>query len=208
MGLRGRNIYDPARRAQNSENQRESYANQIMRESGEGMRQEMLDDEKNRYGKEGVQPTLISLPKHQYIPDNVPSLDFRRACEVPANTTALNPFLLFEFTCPSGSVTVFTHYGIYCDGLNEDFIEFLPTVDNSRVFPYHGNPSKNFKIGLGLGPDLSNTSLIPANLKLFAGQTLRMSCVNLDPAVAAAMGARFVGYLDSVNSIAAARFGS
>lgn len=210
MGLRGRSQYDPLRRAQAEEqklNERpavQELVGEVYKDSPllVAMVQELLR------GKQKTEPTPISLPRHMFNPDNVPSLDFRRACLIPANTTAALPFLLFEFTCPQGSVAVFTHYAIYCDGLDEDLVEFLPAVDGSRIFPYHGNPAKNFKMGLGLGPDLSNTCLIPANLKLFPGQTLRISAVNLDPGVSSAMGARFVGYLDNVNLVEAGRFGS
>lgn len=210
MGMRGRSQYDPLRRAQIEENEKRGSTQAqdlVLEVYADSPSLAQRGKELSEY-KVKEKTVAISLPKHLYNPENVPSLDFRRAVAIPPNTLKSNPYLLFEFTCPQGSVAVFTHYGIYCDGLDEDLLEFLPSVDDSRIFPYHGNPAKNFKMALGLGPDLSNVCLIPANLKLFPGQTLRIHCVNLDGLVSAAMGARFVGYLDNVNPVEAGRFGS
>lgn len=209
MGYRGRGKYDPARRAMVPESTYGvPFSEEIVTEAVNDNRAAIAEAMQTRTGRTQEKGVPIELPDHQFIPKNVPSLDFRKACAVPPGSTFTSPYVLYAWTCPPGSVARFTHYAVYCDGLDADLLEFLITVDGNRVFPYHGDPSNNFKINLGLGPDLSNICLIPANLAMFPGQTLKVACVNTDPAVSAAMGVRFVGYLDSVNKVEAGRFGS
>lgn len=148
-------------------------------------------------------PTDVNFPNHLYIPAGAQSLDLRRVINAPVATVG---YTLFSFTCPPGAITKFIKYGIYNDGLDGTNFEFMPTVDGSRIFPYHGDPSQNYKIYLGLGPDLSDTSMIPCQLSLQPGQTLTWKVTNTS-GVDTAMGVRMVGYFDTTQQRTQGRFG-
>lgn len=147
--------------------------------------------------------TLVELPKHLYIPENATSLDLRKLVTLAPSP---DPVLLFRFVAPQGAVTRFISYGVFNDGEDASLTELLPLVDGARVFPYHGDPSDNYKISLGLSPDLSNTSLIPCQLTLLPNQVLEWyvtnnSTVNVD------MGVRMVGYFDAAEKQVTPKFG-
>ena len=119
--------------------------------------------------------TLVDLPRHLFIPEGAASIDFRRLATIGAASVKQ---LLMRFTAPPGSVTRFISYGIFNDGLSAADYEFLPLVDGARVFPYHGDPMDNYKISLGLSPDLSNAALIPCQLTLIPNQVLELYLKN------------------------------
>jgi hypothetical protein len=159
-------------------------------------------------GKQGkklseVRPTPVILPDHLFMPKGVQSLDLRKVVNLPFGTT---DFELFRFEAPPGAITKFISYGIFNDGDNGVNYNFRPLVDGSRVFPYHGDPSLNYKIYLGLGPDLSNAVLIPCQLSLQPGQVLTWLVTNIS-AVDTSMGVRMVGYFDTVQVRVNERFG-
>lgn len=147
--------------------------------------------------------TKVEFPDHLFIPKGAQSLDFRRVVNLPTGST---DYELFRFTAPPGSVTHFLGYGVFNDGDNGVNFNFRPLVDGSRVFPYHGDPSQNFKIYLGLGPDLSNATIIPCQLTLAPGQTLQWLITNTS-GVDASMGVRMIGYFDTSQRRETARFG-
>jgi hypothetical protein len=147
--------------------------------------------------------TPVEFPPHLYIPDGAQSLDFRRVANIP---TATVNYELFRFVAPPGAVTRFISYGVFNDGNAASDYNFLPLVDGSRIFPYHGDPADSFKIYLGLGPDLSNTSLIPCQLYLQPGQTLQWLVTNTS-GVDTSMGVRMTGYFDTAQRRVTGRFG-
>lgn len=153
--------------------------------------------------KPPTNPTDVNFPKHLYIPAGAQSLDLRRVINVP---TATVDFELFRFVAPPGATTRFINYGIFNDGDNGAFYNFVPLVDGSRVFPYHGDPSQNFKIYLGLGPDLSQTAMIPCQLTLQPGQVLQWLITNTS-GVDTSMGVRMLGYFDTTHTRVQGRFG-
>ena len=148
-------------------------------------------------------PTEINLPKHLYIPAGAESLDIRRVINVPPATV---DYELMSITAPAGSQMVFTNYGVYNDGDNGINYEFRPSIDGSRIFRYHGDPTQNYKIYLGLAPDLSNASMIPCQLTLLPGQTLKWLITNTST-VNSSMGVRMTGYLDTSSIRVQSRFG-
>lgn len=150
--------------------------------------------------------TPISLPKHLYIPERAQSLDIRRARVMdPMTSIDLITFRPVDLGI-TGSTVIFTAYGVFNDGLVEDDYSFLPTVNGQRIFPYHGNPMKNFLISLGLAPDLSNVSMIECQLSLNPTDTLNWRVTN-NSAVATAMGVRMKGYIDLTQARVERRFG-
>lgn len=152
---------------------------------------------------EAKHPTDVNFPNHLYIPNGAQSLDLRRVINTPTGTTGYN---LFSFTSPAGAITRFIKYGIYNDGDNGANYDFLPLVNGSRIFPYHGDPSQNFKIYLGLGPDLSESSMIPCQLSLQPLQTITWLVSNTS-GVDTSMGVRMVGYFDTTVQRTQGRFG-
>jgi len=145
----------------------------------------------------------VSFPDHLFLPEGAQSLDFRRVVNLPTGST---DYELFRFQAPPGVVTHFLSYGIFNDGDNGANFNFRPLVDGNRVFPFHGDPSQNFKIYLGLGPDLSNTSMIPCQLTLAPGQILQWLVTNTS-GVDTSMGVRMAGYYDASKMRETARFG-
>jgi hypothetical protein len=199
-----RDVYNIERRRTEGNVRGMTGAAEILRDS---IKMQTPEDmaELQRLGEKMKQDSVqVDLPRHIYIPKGVPSLDLRRACFIPAGSSN---YLLWEFTCRPGTVAIFTHYALYCDAQDAALVEFKPTVDGNRIFPYHGDPSNNYKMNLGLAPDLSEISLIQANLILFPGQTIRWKIDNLDT-VDVAMGTRMVGYLDAAAAMTSSTFGS
>lgn len=160
---------------------------------GEVKRSEKLDAKK----------VEVQFPRHLYIPEGAESIDLRRVVNLP---TAYVDYELFSFTAPQGALVKFISYGVYNDGDNGANYDFRPLVDGSRVFRYHGDPTLNFKIYLGLGPDLSNTSMLPCQLTLQPGQTIKWLITNTS-GVDTSMGVRMIGYLDTSNQRVQGRFG-
>lgn len=135
--------------------------------------------------------TLVELPRHLYIPSNCRSIDIRKACNVVAGTTLEK---LLSFTCPRGAQAVFIGYSLFNDGLYSSNTQFLPLVNGSRILPYHGDPEDNYKMSLGLSPDLSN--LIQCYVVLNENDVLEWKVSNTST-VNAAMGVRMTGYFSS-----------
>jgi hypothetical protein len=144
--------------------------------------------------------TPVSFPRHLYPPQGVYTIDMRI-------NRLMDPgevFDLIDFTPLKLGITsavYITQYGIFNNGLLESQFSFLPTLNNRRIYPYHGNPLNtlvpgNFLISLGLAPDLSDESLINGYLVMNPPDRLRWTASNMS-AVPTAMGVRVVGYVDS-----------
>lgn len=156
----------------------------------------------NRQENSGTNPIAVAFPPHLFIPDGAQSLDLRTLANVPPSTT----IDLLTFTAPKGGFVQFISYGIFFDALMFDLINLVPLVDGLRVFPYHGNPDRKYKIGLGTGSDLSNVNLISCQLTLQPGQELVWKFTNND-VVDVAAGVRMSGYFDQSTIRKAGRFG-
>jgi hypothetical protein len=136
------------------------------------------------------------------IPQSGQSLDIRRVVEASAGTIDA---LLIKFSPPPGAEAIITAYGVYSDAQFAIDTEFVPLLNGTRVFPYHGTPRDvnnpqllPYKISLGLGPDLSNESMIECNLRIQEGQTFEWYISNTST-VAQVLGVRFKGYLRSIS---------
>ena len=161
------------------------------------------DEQKQQMKQMKREATLVELPRHLYIPEGASSIDFRRLVTLAAGSTNE---LLMRFVAPNGSITRIISYGIFNDGASAADYEFSPRVDGARVFPYHGDPMDNYKIALGLGPDLNNSALIPCQLTLLPGQVLEWIISNTS-SVDTVMGVRMVGYFDAAEKLVTPRFG-
>lgn len=135
------------------------------------------------------------------IPASGQSLDIRRVVDASAGTTSA---MLINFQPPKGMEAIITAYGVYTDAALAIDTEFVPLLNGTRVFPYHGtptdinNPNKiPYRISLGLGPDLSNESMIECNLRILENQTLQWFITN-SSALSQVMGVRFKGFLRSI----------
>lgn len=160
------------------------------------------EDLKRRQENSGQMPIAISLPPHLYIPADAQSIDIRNLANVPAGTSVD----LMTFTARKGGLTKFIGYGIFFDALMFDLINMVPLVNGVRVFPFHGNPDRQFKMGLGTGADLSNSNIISCQLDLQPGQQIVWRFTN-DDVVDVAAGVRMVGYFDQSTIRKTGRFG-
>lgn len=145
---------------------------------------------------------ITDFPKHLFIPSYAQSVDLRNLAVI----TPASSFDLIDFVAPLNGITRFYGYGLYNDALLFNNVEFLITVDGARALPFHGNPNQNYKLVLGVAPDLSNSSIVNCSIQLNPGQRLIARAVN-DAAVDVIMGVRFVGYLDSTSTRTDARQG-
>jgi hypothetical protein len=136
------------------------------------------------------------------IPASGQSLDIRRVVSASAGT--INALLL-NFQPPPGMEAIITAYGVYSDAQFAIQTEFVPLLNGRRVFPYHGTPTDinnpqilPYKIALGLGPDLSNESMIECNLRIQENQRFEWYISNTS-IVEQVLGVRFKGYLRSIS---------
>jgi len=136
-------------------------------------------------------PTPISLPPHLFPPAQAQTLDLRRLAVVGPNTSTE----LIRYKGEPGSIARFIGYAVFFDALSFDLINLVPTVNGQRVFPRHGDPQSNYKIGLGTGLDLSNSNLISCLLDLQPNDELIWTFFNNDD-VDVVAGVRMVGYVD------------
>lgn len=167
---------------QNFHDQSESTVFEASRVSGEAAAQKRQADS-NR------SPIAVSLPPHLFIPDDAQSIDIRNLANVSPGTTVT----LMTFHGRKGGLVKFISYGVFFDALMFDLINLVPKVNGVRVFPFHGNPDRNFKIGLGTGADLSNTNMISCQLDLQPQDLLTWEFTNND-VVDVAAGVRMSGY--------------
>lgn len=138
------------------------------------------------------------------LPSNAESIDIRRVSDTSAGTFE---DLFIKFQPPKGFEAIITGYGIYSDAQFAIQTEFIPKINGTRVFPYHGQPRDvnnplvlPYKICLGLGPDLTDVSLIECSLRIKETDVFEWYLTNASP-VAQTMGVRFKGYLRSVNQM-------
>lgn len=160
------------------------------------------EDLQKRYEQSNVMPQAVSLPPHLFIPADAQSIDIRNLANVPPGTTVD----LLEFRGRKGGIVKFIAYGVFFDALMFDLINLVPTVNGVRVFPFHGNPQRRFKIGLGTGSDLSNVNLVQCQLDLQPGDILKWTFTN-DDVVDVAAGVRMSGYFDQSTIRKIGRFG-
>lgn len=136
------------------------------------------------------------------LPKNAESVDIRRVSDTSAGTFEA---LFLKFQPPKGYEAIITGYGIFSDAQFAISTEFIPKINGSRVFTYHGQPRDTnnpfilpYKICLGLGPDLTDVSLIECSLRIKETDVFEWYLTNAS-AVTQTMGVRFKGYLRSVN---------
>lgn len=158
------------------------------------------EDREKKAEQSGKMPIGVSLPPHLFIPADAQSVDISALANVPPATTVD----LLTFRGPAGGITKFLGYSIFNDALSLATIELTPLVDDNRVFPFHGNPQLNFKMGLGLGPDMQ--VLVPCQLDVMPGQIARWVFTNND-VVDIAVGVRMSGYYAQDITLKTGRFG-
>lgn len=158
------------------------------------------EDLQRRQDVSGQVPTPVALPTNLFIPEGAQSVDISALANIPPNTTQT----LLQYRGRKGSITRFIGYAVFNDALMLDLLTLVPKVNGIRVFPFHGNPQLKFKMGLGLGPDLS--TLIPATLDLQPNDLITWEITNLD-VVDISVGVRMSGYLDESTIRKIGRFG-
>jgi hypothetical protein len=138
------------------------------------------------------------------IPQNGESVDIRRVSDTLAGT---NDELFLSFRPPRGFEAIITGYGIFSDAQFAAQAEFIPRLNGSRIFPYHGTPTNManplilpYRISLGLGPDLTDVALIECSLRVKETDIFTWNLTN-SSIVTQTMGVRFKGYLRTVNEM-------
>lgn len=149
-----------------------------------------------------TQADIVQLPRHLFVPEGAESVDIRAAFSVTAGTS----LDILRFVAPPGARTYFLGYAIFNDALLFANVNFIPTVNGSRILKYHGDPQNNFKIALASTVDLGNNALSPIQLALNPGEILNWRVIN-NEAVDVVMAVRMVGYVDSSNTRTNLRFG-
>jgi hypothetical protein len=158
------------------------------------------EDQQKRQEDSNVKPIAVSFPPHLYIPEDAQSIDISELDNVPPGDTVT----LLSMTGLKGGFVYFTGYAVFNDALMLSLIELVPKVNGSRVLSLHGNPQLKFKMGLGLGPDLS--TLIPCQLMLQPNDVLTWEFTNND-VVDVAAGVRMSGYFSQSTIRKSGRFG-
>jgi len=158
------------------------------------------EDVAKRHEISNQMPLGVSLPPHLFRPEDSQTIDISSLQNVPAGATVT----LLEFTGRKGSIVKFLGYSIFNDALMLSLIDLVVTVNGARVLPLHGNPQLKFKMGLGLGPDLS--VLVPVELDLQPNDVLRWVMTNND-VVDVATGVRMSGYLAQSTTRKTGRYG-
>lgn len=143
------------------------------------------------------------MPRHLFVPEGAQSVWIAKAYSIPDGTIG---FDLMTFVAPKGAKTFFLGYGIFCDALLFNSVEYIPTVNGSRVFPFHGDPDNNFKIALGRTTDLGQDSMIPCQLALNPNDILKWKVSNTS-GVDVVMAVGMIGYVDTTNTLTNSRFG-
>jgi hypothetical protein len=146
--------------------------------------------------KDEVKPIPVQFPLNLYTPDGAQDVDLRRVCIAEPLTTAM----LWSYSSPQGAMTRFTHYAVFTDAQFADEIEFIPRINGNRILQYHGDPI-DFKIKLGLGPDLGEDKLIQCNITLKPGETLTWTVEYKNTEVNTSVGVRMKGYIDRTQII-------
>lgn len=164
-------------------------------------------EQKRLLQKDRLQDTQVAFPKHLFPPEGAQTIDLRKMCAVTPGA-ASQLFMTFNPSALGikGGAFRFTHYAITGDGELATNFQFIPTVNGARVYPFHGDPDNNFRMNLGLAPDLSDNSLIAAELYILSTDVVRWFVVNTNT-VEADMGVRMKGYLDTTQQTISARFG-
>jgi hypothetical protein len=132
-------------------------------------------------------------------PMNAMSFDARRIVEVSSGTF---DEILMELTPPEGYELIVEGYAVYSDAQFASYTEFIPRLNGSRQFPYHGTPDLNnpyapFKITMGLDNNLADSSIIPCNMRVSDQEVFSWSLTNQSP-VSQVMGVRVKGYVRPV----------
>lgn len=145
-----------------------------------------------RLAESNLDPTPISLPPHLFIPSTGQSVDISNLISVDPGQTVE----ILRFTAPLGVATKFIGYTLYTNAINFDDVAFVPTVNGSRVFPYHGNPQANMKLALSITGDLGQNGIRWAQLNMQPNDVLRWTITNSGTSPFAA-GVRMIGYVDA-----------
>jgi hypothetical protein len=144
----------------------------------------------------------VLLPENHFSPDGADTFDIRVVGNLSPNSTEI----LLEYTAQDSQTIRFIRYGLYTNIVPAVNVDFFPTKNGSRILRYHGDCNDDFKLNLSVGPDLSENSLIPCDIVLMPGQTVRWTVKN-NGDVPSDVGVRMRGYLITANNTGNRAFG-
>jgi len=146
--------------------------------------------------EKAIKSDVVQLPDHFYPPKDSISVDIRSLAAIPPGSS----FELLRYVADAGASTFFYGYALFNDALAFNDVEFIVKLDNQRILQKHGtplytvgNPIARYKLALGVGPDIANSSIIPCQVGMNPGQVVTWVAVN-NAAVDVVMGVRMTGY--------------
>jgi hypothetical protein len=159
-----------------------------------------------RAGEAGVKgkASPIALPPHLFTPPGCQTIDIAFATQ---RTGVFDDVNFLSFTCPAGGVAQILGYAIYTTITDYTKIEFTPFQNNSRVFPFHGNPADSFRIRFSPSLTLGNDSIRNTQLTLKPGEILRWRVNGDAGATAQDVGVRVIGFYTTEVENLTERFG-
>lgn len=144
----------------------------------------------------------VLLPENHYAPEGADTFDIRVVGTLdPASTETI-----LSFTAQDSQTVRFIRYGLYTNIVPAPNVDFLPTLEGSRILRYHGDPLDDFKLNLSVGPDLTENSLIPCDVLVLPGQTIKWTVKN-NGGVKSDIGVRMRGYLVTASQASKRSFG-
>lgn len=137
-----------------------------------------------------TRPVKVYLPENIYNPDGSETFDIMRLQLTNANTKET----VLEYTAGNQQTIRFTRYGIFNNKTFGAEVRFYPTINGKRILVFHGDPLDNFSLYLSVGVDLSENAMIPCDITLNPGDTLKWEAENIS-GVNGEFAVRMRGYI-------------
>ena len=147
----------------------------------------------------------VNLPSHIFIPEDAESVDARRCVEISKNTD--KPVEILRIEAKEGEYFRFIKYAVFTDAELAENIEFIPKLNGKRILRQHGTPDKNmnYRISLGLSPDISEGALISCDINLKPHNVLTWEVYNKSD-VDIPVAVRMVGYSSAYGDLVKGNF--
>lgn len=153
-------------------------------------------------------PVPVILPRTAHAPEGARTVDLRRQVSVAAGATVD----LISWVGLGSATTVFFAYGLILPAGGAPDVEWFPTVEQQRVFQYHGDPGVNVSsnpethLNMATGTDFSDIALIGCQLLMQPGQQFLWRAKN-NTGAPVVMGIRLKGYVDLSQQLLSSKFG-
>lgn len=163
--------------------------------------------ESQRWKYEHAVPVLH--PRSTEAPEGARTLSLRRIITVAGGATNVD---LMAYVCLPAASTVFYWYSLVLPAGAFPDVEWLPTIDEQRIFGYHGSPGVSVSpnpttnLNVSTGSDFSSVGLVRCQVLMQPNQTLRWRVSN-NTGAPVQMGVRMDGYVDLSQMLMSSKFG-